>query len=1053
MAHAPYFKQLTAQISFPALEEDILKFWKDNDVFKKSLENTKEGRPFIFYDGPPFATGLPHYGHLLVSIIKDMVARYWTMQGRYVARRFGWDCHGLPVETLVEGELKLENREAILNYGVDKFNEACRDSVLRFTREWENMVGRVGRWVDFENDYKTMDPDYMESIWWVFKTLFDKGLIYEGFRVQPYCPRCATPLSNFETNQGYKDRKDPSITVKLKVKDECHPNTYLLIWTTTPWTLPANVAVAVHPNIEYVKIKDGNEHYILAKERLNAYYKNEAYEVLERFKGQDLAGLNYEPIFSYFKEKVRSSNQKAWLVVNADFVSVADGTGLVHVAPAFGEDDFLVGKKEKLAWIMSVNRNGCFLDVVSDFKGQQVKAADDEIVHYLKKNGFLVHKTKLIHSYPHCYRCEQALIYMALETWFCEIEPIKAHMIANNQKVRWVPQHIRDGRFGKWLEGARDWNISRNRFWGTPIPLWRCENKHLTCVGSRAELKELSGKDLSDLHKHFVDDITFPCPKCKAPSKRIEEVLDCWFESGAMPYAQVHYPFKDKENFKAHFPADFIIESQDQTRGWFYTLTVVSNAIFQKSSFKNVIVSGMILGQDGLKLSKSKKNFPDPKHVINKFGADALRLYLMNAPCIRGDDLKFSEDGLANTLRSILIPLWNSHHFFVRNFNSDFAKGQISWTPGKPHEKSENPLDLWILSHLQILIRDIQKEMELYELQKVVAPLVNFIDDLTNWYIRRSRRRFWKSKNDADKAQAYQTLYSVLETFVKVLAPFLPFVSETLYKNLNGKGLSVHLEKYPQPKEEDMDERLDEQMAKLMKVVFLGRTLRAQQKIKTRQPLLKLVVITQNKELLKFIQKMDMILKEELNIKSIELSENEHRFVVFSTKANFKSLGKRAGPKMKSLAQAIKNMSQAERSKYITNQKLKLLDFELETGDIEILRTPKDGLVLATEGSVSVALDITITPKLKSELLARELVNRIQNQRKALDLEISDEIQIELSSKASALVDSINENLNYILIETLGKNIDFKTSLNAKDVLTHEIEGMKIQSLIKKVSF
>ncbi|MBN1556985.1 MAG: isoleucine--tRNA ligase, partial [Lentisphaerae bacterium] len=776
------FKPVDGTPAFARHEEDILAFWAANGVFRKSLE-ARRGRPeFVFYDGPPFATGLPHYGHLVPGTIKDIIPRYQTMRGFYVDRRFGWDCHGLPVEYEVEQSLNISGKRDIETLGVDAFNEQCRSIVLRHTAEWRKTVTRMGRWVDFDRDYKTMDPAYMESIWWVFKALWDKGLIYEGQKVLPYCPRCATPLSNFETNQGYVEVTDPAVTIRFRAADE--PGAWFLAWTTTPWTLPSNMALAVHPDLVYARVRDGDNVYYLARERVPVYYPDAAgYDALEEVPGRSLLGRTYEPLFPYFAERAAEG---AFRLIAGDFVTTQEGTGIVHVAPGFGEDDARVGAAQGVPTVCPVDEEGRFTGAVPEYAGQPVKAADGPIMQRLKECGALVHRGTVLHSYPHCWRCDTPLIYRGVSTWFVRVEAIKERLAAANRGIRWVPEHLRDGRFGKWIEGARDWAISRNRYWGTPLPVWRsADGTETVCVGSIAELTERTGAAVTDLHKHFVDALEIPSERGGPPLKRVPEVLDCWFESGAMPYAQAHYPFENKAHFEKHFPADFIAEGLDQTRGWFYTLMVLSTALFDRPAFRNVVVNGLVLAEDGRKMSKRLQNYPEPSAVIERYGADALRLYLMHSPVVRAEDLRFAEKGVQHLTRHILIPLWNAYSFFVTYANID------GWSPEPAAEDppSDNVLDRWAVSVLGGLIDRVTAALDAYDLQGAVRPFVAFIEDVTNWYIRRSRRRFWKSRDDADKAQAYHTLYGLLLTFSKVAAPFIPFISEAVYRNLRTDGM------------------------------------------------------------------------------------------------------------------------------------------------------------------------------------------------------------------------------------------------------------------------
>jgi len=805
------YKPVDAKVSFPKLEEEVLKYWEQNQIFKKSLELRKDADEFVFYDGPPFATGLPHFGHFVPSTIKDIIPRYKSMKGKKVERRFGWDCHGLPVENLIEKELNLNSKTAIEEFGIANFNEACRSSVLRYVNEWRATITRLGRWVDFDNDYKTMEAGYMETIWWVMKSLWEKGLLYEGHYILPYCPRCATVLSNHELNLGgYKDVHDPAITVKFKVGSRGRgigsgevspratlttqewsgtlppsageppatpPNTYLLAWTTTPWTLPSNLALTMGADIDYVLIETPQPltpnpqpptRYILAEARLSAYYKDETeYKIIWNKKGAELAGLEYEPLLPYFKD-----TPGAFRVFLGDFVTTQDGTGIVHTAPGFGEDDARVLKGTGIPVICPVDAECRFTNEVTDFAGLFVKDADKGIIEKLKEEGKLLKRDQLLHAYPHCWRCQSPLIYRAIGSWFVSVEKIKQDMIDANNQIYWMPEHIKTGRFGKWLEGARDWAISRSRYWGNPLPIWRCgECGKTVCVGSRDELKELSGVYPDDLHKHFVDEITIPC-ECKSIMKRVPEVLDCWFESGAMPYAQNHYPFKNREFFDSHFPSDFISEGLDQTRGWFYTLTVLAAALFKKPAFKNCIVNGLVLASDGKKMSKSLRNYTDPNEVINQFGADALRLFLVHSAVVKADDLRYSDDGVREVMKSIIIPLWNAYSFFVTYANIDkvTAKG--------PEGRCVNPLDQWILSEVQTLIEKTGGALEAYDLSRAIDPILRFIDLLNNWYIRRSRRRFWRSENDSDKLEAYGTLYEAIKTLITIAAPFMPFTTK-----------------------------------------------------------------------------------------------------------------------------------------------------------------------------------------------------------------------------------------------------------------------------------
>lgn len=1021
------FDPVDPKLSFPEMEKRILAFWKDKDIFKKSVSNRNSAEEFVFYDGPPFATGLPHFGHFVPGTIKDIIPRYWTMRGKKVERRFGWDCHGLPVEYEMEKELGISGKKAIEDYGVAKFNESCRSIVLRYTREWRAIITRLGRWVDFDNDYKTMEPDYMESIWWVVKQLWDKNLMYEGHYILPYCPRCSTVLSNHELNLGgYKDVHDPSITVKFKLADEA--DTYFLAWTTTPWTLPSNLALTLGPDIRYVKVRDGKDRYILAADRLPAYYKRESdYEVLESYKGADLKGIPYEPLFPYFKEL---AGQGAFRTFNGDYVSTEEGTGIVHTAPGFGEDDYNTLKGSGIPVVCPVEGECKFTDEVPDYKGQFVKDADKAIIQRLKDEGKLVRRDSYLHSYPHCWRCSSPLIYRAISSWFVDIGKIKSSMLKANSRIYWVPGHVKEGRFGNWLENARDWAISRNRYWGNPLPIWKCDScDYIACIGSREELKEKSGTLLKDLHKHFVDEVTFPCD-CGGVMKRIPEVLDCWFESGAMPYAQNHYPFENKKHFEAHFPADFISEGLDQTRGWFYTLTILAAALFDGPAFGHCIVNGLVLAEDGKKMSKSARNYTDPVEVLNGFGADALRLFLMNSSVVRAEDLKYSDDGVREVLKSIIIPLWNAYSFFVTYARIDNFK------PAGIPATSENPLDRWIVSESERMVEDMITWMESYELQKAITPMVEFIDSLNNWYIRRSRRRFWKSENDGDKIMAYETLYEVLLKLVRAAAPIIPFITEEMYGNLRTEGMpeSVHLSDYPVPEPIKRDADLETRMKLTRQAVGMGRALRVVHNLKIRQPLAAIHLVTKNEGEKAILAEMTDIIAEELNVKKVIFRENEEDLVEYSAKPNYKVLGKQFGKYMKEAATKIEAFSQGQIKAILDGSPLTLkigeISCVLTEESLTVARKEKENLKVLNQDSLTVALDPVVTPELKDEGMVRDLVRSIQNLRKETGLEVTDRITLTLygSEGIKNAIESFND---YLLSETLAQSYAWDKSEHA----------------------
>ncbi len=847
------FKKVDNKQNFPELEEKVLNFWKKNKIFEKSLQLRKDEKLFNFYDGPPFATGLPHYGHILAMAIKDAVVRYKTMRGYYVPRKFGWDCHGLPVENLIEKELKISGKPDIEKMGVGKFNNACRKSVLKYTNEWRKTIDRMGRWGDLDNVYITMDNDYIESIWHVFKKIWEKDLVYKGFKSMPYCPRCGTPLSNFETNLGYKENTvDPSIFVKFKLKNQ--KNTYFLVWTTTPWTLPGNAALAVGKDIDYIKIKLGNEYLILAESRKEVI--EDKYTVTERIIGKKLIGLEYEPLYNYFE-----FSQKAYYVKDANLVSTEDGTGIVHIAPAFGEDDLFFGKKHNLPLIQHVDTDGNMKSEVKKWPGLFVKDADPKIIKDLVDRGLMYKHGRIKHTYPFCWRCDSPLIYYAISTWFISASKIRNQLVNNNSKIHWVPEHIQKGRFGRWLKEAKDWAVTRNRYWGAPVPIWKCQKcEQYKCIGSRNDLDKLSVRKLNkkiDFHKPEIDKIELNC-ECGGKMTRVEEVFDCWFESGSMPYAQYHWPFNEKVDFDKRFPADFIAEGLDQTRGWFYTLHVISTILFDKPAFKNCIVNGIVLAKDGKKLSKKLRNYPEPSEVFDKQGADALRWFLLSSPAAAAEDVRFSDDMVADTVRRVILIYWNIYTFFINYAIVD------AWDY-KKSVKSKNILDKWILSYFNQTLTNTTEHFDNYHLAKGLREIESFITDFSTWYLRRSRKR-------RDR-EFYSTIYNVLLKLTIIMSPFMPFITEEVYQNLNVKkskfSKSVHLNNWPEFDKKETDNNLIEKMRKVRQVVEGVHSLRKRYEIKVRQPLAKLVInkadLTNNQLL--------QIISEEVNVKSV--SEND----------------------------------------------------------------------------------------------------------------------------------------------------------------------------------
>lgn len=1023
------FKAVNNSIDFAKQEEEILDFWQKNNIFQQSLDQRSGKEEFVFYDGPPFATGLPHYGHLLAGTIKDVVPRYQTMCGKYVARRFGWDTHGLPIEALAQDALGINGSHEIREFGVDKFNEQCRSMVLRYVDEWRRTVNRMGRWVDFDNDYKTMNPQFMESIWWIFKQLWNQGRVYKSHRIMPYSWKLSTPLSNFEAGSNYKDVQDPAVTVRVKVlsgADSAWGDTYLLVWTTTPWTLPENLAICAGPEVEYSIVRDLTDDkkacYVMATARISSLFKKaEDYEIVKTCKGTDLKGWTYEPLFPYFAEYKASG---AFQVLNDNYVSTDDGVGLVHIAPAYGEDDFRVAKEAGIDVIADPLDMSCnFTDKLPEYAGRFCKDCDKDIIKRLKEEGKLVHQSTITHSYPFCDRTDTPLIYRAIEAWYVKVEDLHERLAANNENVRWQPEHVGGKRFTNWLLNARDWNISRNRFWGSCIPVWINDEdpEDRICVGSVAELEELSGEKVTDLHKHFIDKIVIK--KDGKTYHRTPEVLDCWFESGAMPYAQEHYPFENKERFEKNFPADFIAEGLDQTRGWFYTLMVLATCLFDKSPYRNVVVNGLILAEDGQKMSKRKKNYPDPLHVVNNYGADALRLFMLGSQVVRAEDLKFSEAGVKEILRGVMIPMWNAYSFFITYANIDNFEPKNDKMP----ENVSNVLDKWILSSLSQMVDEIRSEMDRYNLQKSANRFAKFIDDLTNWYIRRSRRRFWKSQNDTDKTEAYATLYYCLVTFCKTAAPFIPFITEAMYLNLRTADMpeSVHLCDYPTP-DDCRDVYLEKQMEYTMNAVSLGRFLRTQNNLKVRQPLGRALLVAPDAEAEKMLQDTVSIIAEELNVKSVEFEADEGALVKRSAKANFKVLGAKLGKNMKDGAAQIAKFTDAEVASIVKGNSVTLTfadgsNAEITADDLIIQREQKPGMTVATENGITIALDTTLNDELIAEGFAREFVSKIQNLRKESGFDVSDRIRILF--KNGSYSKFISDFKDYISTETLAENI------------------------------
>jgi isoleucyl-tRNA synthetase len=1023
------FEKLPAQANFPSIEEQMLALWHELDAFQESNRRRQGSPEFVFYDGPPFATGTPHYGHLLAGTIKDIVPRYWSMRGYHVERRFGWDCHGLPIENLAQEALGLKGAPDIRKLGVAAFNQQCRSMVQKYVAEWRATVTRMGRWVDFDNDYKTMDPSFMESVWWVIQQLWNQGRIYKAHRVVPYSWKLTTPLSNLEATSNYQDIQDPAITVRFKLHDDLGTGgtVHVLAWTTTPWTLPENLALCVGPDIAYEVVEDAEsrERYVIASERLAAYYKSQAgYKSLRKLTGRELAGKTYEPLLPFF-----AGHPNAFRILADGFVSTGDGTGVVHMAPAYGEDDYRICRREGIELVDPLDEECKFTSRIPELAGQFCKDADKQIIRRLKDEGKLFRQETIVHAYPFDYRTDTPLIYRAIEAWYVRIEDIRDRMAELNESIVWVPDAVGKNRFGNWIRDARDWNISRNRYWGSCLPIWVAEDgSDMICVGSIDELEKLSGVRVTDLHKDVVDEVEFT--KDGKRYRRTPEVLDCWFESGSMPYGQKHYPFDNKKSFEENFPADFIAEGLDQTRAWFYYLLVLSTALFDKPSFKNVVVNGIVLAEDGKKMSKRLKNYPDPVQVIHEIGADPLRAYLINSPVVRAETLRFSETGLKEIVRTVVLPYWNALSFFTTYAIVD------GFHPG---EKKERPvaeraeLDRYILSSLESLVGDVNREMEGYRLYNVVPRLLWFIDVLTNWYIRRSRRRFWKSDDDADKADAYATLYEVLVTFAKVMAPFMPFVSEYVYQHLVRKvdpssPPSVHFCDYPAANTSRIDSALEERMAVVRSVVGLGRKLREDQKLKVRQPLATLTVVSRDPRVTAAARTTAALIADELNVKQVEFSADEATFCTLSIRPNFQALRERAGSKLKPIGEALRTWSASEIDKLERGEALDVAGVSISLADVLLTRTPVQGKVVASSGAVTVVLDPKITPELVQEGIAREFTSVLQQSRKNAGLEVSDRIRVDWDSADADVVAAIERHKISIGEEVLAVEFERRSS-------------------------
>ncbi len=1033
------FKEVPIDVSFPALEHAVLDRWNRERTFERSVELRADGgaegpaREYVFYDGPPFATGLPHYGHILTSYIKDVVPRYFTMRGYHVPRRWGWDCHGLPVEFEIEKELGFRSRVDIVNYGVGRFNEACKASVLRYADEWRRIIGRLGRWVDFDHDYKTMDFTYMESVVHVFKSLFEKGLIYEGRKVVPYCTRCQTTLSNMEArmDDATRPRQDPAVTVRFRSLGDASES--FLAWTTTPWTLPGNVGLAVGPEIEYALYSNGQESVWLGVAAAGKYARElTGYAEKRRALGKELAGRRYRPLLPYFPDV-----QNAFRVLPADFVTTEDGTGIVHTAASYGEDDYVLCSAHGIEGPAPVQDDGTFDSRVSDFAGQHVFDANPKIIHKLKEEGSLFRRETYDHNYPHCWRCDSPLIYRAIKTWFVKVVDFKQRMIAANQKIRWVPSHIRDGQFGKWLENARDWAISRNRFWGAPIPVWRCDRcAGIEVVGGKAELEAKSGKPVTDFHRPAIDEFEWSC-SCGGVLRRVPDVLDCWFESGSMPYAQVHYPFENKAEFEATFPGDFIVEYIAQTRGWFYTLVVLSTALFDQPPFRDVLCHGVILAEDGRKMSKRLKNYPDPMELVEKHGSDALRVALLASAVTRGSDMRFAGDSVRDAVRRYNIPLWNSLHYFT-------AYARIDDFEPEGRFPSLSRLDKYLLSATETLRAKVEERAGSYDFAGCYEAIEDYIVMLSTWYIRLSKQRLWRAGMNDDKRTAYEVLFVALSTLAKVIAPFLPFLAESVHEALGGDK-SVHLEDWPAAHPEWVNREIEDEMRAIRTVVRLARSVREDHKLKHRHPLrsirlagLPAHAIEHNLELL----------VDELNVKEVSPLAHPEQFVDHQVKLDYTKLGKKLRGEVKKVQAAVS----AGQYELLEGGRMRAAGVELEPADFTFRCAPRvEGLGVAAEESLVVVLDLTSDPALIAEGQMRDLNRGLQDLRKKAGLAYADRVAVSVVAP-EAIWTNVAAHLPWLKEQVLA--VDVQTAPLSDALAGEEIEvgDEKVAIALKKVS-
>lgn len=1001
-------KAVSNNVNFAEIEKEVLKFWQDDDTFKKSIDRNKGKRHFVFYDGPPFATGLPHYGHILTSYIKDTIPRYYTMKGMYVDRRWGWDCHGLPVEYEIEKELNVSGKKDIEDYGIDRFNSACKSIVFKYADEWQSIITRLGRWVDFNRQYRTMDLSYMESVMWAFSEFYKKGLIYESPRVIQYCNRCQTPLSNFETglDDAFRERIDPAITVQLLLADDSGES--ILIWTTTPWTLPSNVAVAVGEEIEYHLLKNEFGDMVwIAKDCIQRYKQLGTYEFVKSAKGKEFIGRKYLPVFNY-----NTNNDNGYRIIAGDYVEVDTGTGFVHLAPTYGEDDARVCAKENILGFDPVGLDGKFTSLTPDLEGIDVFEANNIVIAKLKEKKVLFYRENHKHNYPHCWRCDNPLIYRAISSWYVKVTDFKEHLLQNNQNISWVPKHIKDGRFGKWLEGARDWSISRNRYWGSPVPVWKCDCcSEVFVPDSIASLEKESNMKVEDLHRPAIDKISWKCRKegCKGHFKRIPEVLDCWFESGAMPFAQVHFPFENKEWFYDNFPASFVVEYVAQTRGWFNTMLTESTGLFNKHPFKNAICHGVVLAADGRKMSKRLKNYPDPMEVVEKYGSDSLRIALLSSPVVKGLDISFTEDMVRESLRKYIIPLWNSFSFLTT-----YLELSNGYEP-KDIVSSKNLSDQYVLAELESTKKELVEAIESYDFPKSYFIILAFTETLSKWYIRNNRSRFWSTTINEESSSAFDTLYTVIKEFSVIIAPFMPFTAEYIYKHLSGH--SVHLENWPDTIKERENDNLRSDVEKVRTIIECIRRIRETKKIKVRQPLQMARVCGISESLLNDYQ--DLI-KEQTNVKQLVIIDNPDEISSVSI-----ALGKTLPPKLKQDFMRVKRAVQANNFTLLNTGELLVDGITVSPEDFQIQRVPlnpEDAITQDRELLVSLSLDIN--DDLYLEGLARDINRVIQDLRKKLKLPYSARIDLEIDANKDWLM-AFKKHEAWIMEQTLAQSVTY----------------------------